>query len=160
MAEDLIHRAPSIRYYISMEKQSDENGENFTSIPDLIETGKDLLASGDRSFVEAEIDREKMSILLFTSGTTSMAKGVMLSHKNIASNINAITQSIRVLPGDVHLSLLPYHHTFENTIGLVHMIHTGACIAYCDGIKHIAKNLQEYNVSLLVAVPAIFDVMF
>ncbi|HBN83131.1 MAG TPA: AMP-dependent synthetase [Clostridiales bacterium] len=159
MMEEAQEELPSIKYFICMEKQGN-NDSKFTSLPELVKKGKQLLSKGDRSFINATIDREKMSILLFTSGTTAMAKGVMLSHKNIASNVNSITQTIQIFPGEVHLSLLPYHHTFENTIGLIHMVHVGVCIAYCDGIKHVAKNLQEYNVSLLVAVPAIFDVMF
>lgn len=148
-----------IEMFISMEPL-DKKLPGFTDLPSLLSLGEELLKSGDTSFINAEIDVEKMSILLFTSGTTSLAKGVMLSHKNITSNMESISSCIKVYPDDVHLSLLPLHHTFENTIGLMYMISKGVAIAYCDGIKHIAKNLGEYDVSLLVAVPAIFEVIY
>ena len=63
-------------------------------------------------------------------------------------------------PGDVHLSLLPLHHTFENTVGLLFMVHSGVCIAYCEGIRYITQNLREYGVTILVAVPAILESMY
>lgn len=132
----------------------------FLSLPDLIEKGRNLIDSGDRTFVDAPIDREKMTVLLFTSGTTSTSKGVMLSHSNLASNVSSITTIIKIDERDTHLSLLPLHHTFENTVGLLFILHCGACIVYGDGIKHIVQNLKEYNVTLLVAVPAIFEAMY
>ncbi|MCX7841573.1 MAG: AMP-binding protein [Clostridia bacterium] len=151
-----------IRYFICMEAIGGTLGENdrFTNLPALIAQGGKLLDEGDRSFIDAEIDRQAMSILLFTSGTTSMSKGVMLSHANVVSNVAGITTVIKAGPGDVHLSLLPLHHTFENTIGLMFMVHSGVCIAFPEGIKYIAQNIKEYNVSLLVAVPAILELMY
>ena len=151
-----------IKYFICMEEVKGEEKEQskFLNMPDLIKKGQTLIKEGDSSFTAAPIDRQKMSILLFTSGTTSMSKGVMLSHSNIACNITAITTCIHVGPGDVHLSLLPLHHTFENTIGLMLMVHSGVCIAYSDGIKHIAQNMKEYNVSVLVVVPAILEAIY
>ncbi|HHW49774.1 MAG TPA: long-chain fatty acid--CoA ligase, partial [Clostridiaceae bacterium] len=124
------------------------------------EKGRTLLDAGDRSFVDAPIDENKMTVLLFTSGTTSMSKGVMLSHANLAANVTGISTVLYAGPGDVYLSLLPLHHTFENTIGLLYMVHCGVCVAYCDGIKYVAQNLKEYNVTLLVAVPAILEAVY
>ena len=151
-----------IKHYICMEKTSDfpNQDSRFITLASLIEKGKSLLDAGDRSFVDAAIDRDNMSILLFTSGTTSMSKGVMLSHSNIASNVTAMSTIIKAGPGDVHLSLLPLHHTFENSIGLMFMVHSGVCIAYCEGIRFIAQNLREYSVTILVAVPAILESMY
>ena len=162
MMTELAKTNTLIKHYICMENiQELENGdERFIALPSLIEKGKTLLADGDKSFIGASIDREKMSVLLFTSGTTSMSKGVMLSHSNIASNVTAMSTIIHAGPGDVHLSLLPLHHTFENSIGLMYMVHSGVCIAYCDGIKYVAQNLREYNVSILVGVPAILEAMY
>lgn len=151
-----------IKHYICMENTVGIHGGGsvFLNMPDLIQKGRQLLDAGDRTFIDAPIDKDAMSILLFTSGTTSIAKGVMLSHSNVACNVSSITTVIQIGPGDVHLSLLPLHHTFENTIGLMLMVHSGACIAYSDGIKHIAQNLREYGVTVLVAVPAIFEAMY
>lgn len=167
----------NIKYFICMENiETDKNQDLIkeTNLPDenrifkskfitlnkLIETGKELLSNQNREFIDAKIDSEKLSILLFTSGTTNMSKGVMLSHKNIASNVMAITTDLHVKSSDVHLSLLPLHHTFENTIGLMFMVYSGVTIAYTDGIRYLAQNLKEYEVSILVAVPAIFEAMY
>lgn len=149
-----------LKYFICMEKMPEEESGKFLNLPDMIRKGRKLLDSGDRSFIDAPIDREGMSVLLFTSGTTSMSKGVMLSHTNIVSNIMAVASAIKAMPGDVHLSLLPLHHTFENTIGLLFMVYSGVCIAYSEGIRHVAQNLKEYRVTLLVAVPAILEMMY
>ncbi|MCX7920543.1 MAG: AMP-binding protein [Clostridia bacterium] len=162
MMTEIASTNTRIKHYICMEQTAATVKESarFTTMPSLIEKGQELIRTGDRSFINAPIDKEKMSILLFTSGTTSISKGVMLSHSNVANNVSAITGSIYVGPGDVHLSLLPLHHTFENSIGLLLMVHSGVCIAYSDGIKHVAQNLKEYGVTVLVAVPAIFEAMY
>lgn len=160
--EDIAKSHPGIRYFICIEDYAGagNNDDRFLTVPGLIKRGKSLMDAGDCSFTNAPIDRYKMSILLFTSGTTNISKGVMLSHANIASNVAAISAAIRVIPEDVHLSLLPLHHTFENTVGLMFMVHSGVCIAYCEGIKHIAQNLLEYGVTVLVTVPAILEAMY
>lgn len=151
-----------IKYYICFEdiKEDSCNDSRFLTLPGLIKKGEGLVNAGDRSFTEADLDKENLSVLLFTSGTTSISKGVMLSHKNFASNVHSIETVIKVSAKDVYLSLLPLHHTFENTIGLMFMVYRGVCICYSDGIKHIPQNLREYGVTLLVAVPAIFEVMY
>lgn len=162
MMEEIAQSNNMIKYFICMEETTDFTNQDvrFVTLPELIEKGKALLNAGDRTFIDAAIDKNKMSILLFTSGTTSMSKGVMLSHSNIACNVTAMTTIIKAGPGDVHLSLLPLHHTFENSIGLIYMVHSGVCIAYCEGIRHVAQNLREYEVTILVAVPAILEAMY
>ncbi len=160
--KDISKTNDRIKYYISMENAVGTNcqGPRFQALPDLIEKGRALVERGDRSFIDAVIDKDQMSILLFTSGTTSISKGVMLSHSNIAANVTSMTTIIHAGPGDVHLSLLPLHHTFENSVGLMFMVHCGVCIAYCEGVRFIQQNLREYKVTILVAVPAILEAMY
>ena len=162
MMVEMAKSNKGIKYYVCIEKREELScpHSGFLNLPDLLIKGNLLLAAGDKSFIDAAIDTEEMSILLFTSGTTSISKGVMLSHTNIAANITSMSTIIYAGPGDVHLSLLPLHHTFENTIGLMFMVHSGVCIAYCDGIRFIAQNLREYGVTILVAVPAILESMY
>ncbi|HOK43051.1 MAG TPA: AMP-binding protein [Thermoclostridium caenicola] len=161
MMREIAAANDQLKLYICMDDiASDETDARFTTLPRLLEEGQLLLAQGNRSFVDAEIDRNAMSILLFTSGTTSMSKGVMLSHANIAANVTSISGVFKLYPDDVHLSLLPLHHTFENTVGLMFMMHMGVCIAYCQGIKYIADNIREFGVSVMVAVPAIFEAIY
>ncbi|MBP5427470.1 MAG: AMP-binding protein [Clostridiales bacterium] len=157
--ENIASKMDIIDYYISLDEK-DLTKDHFLSFDSLVEEGKKLLSDGDRSYIDVIIDTQKMSVLLFTSGTTKKSKGVMLSHRNLASNIESLTGVIRFNTKDVHLSLLPIHHTFENTIGFLFMFHEGACIAYCEGIRHIASNLKEFDVTILLAVPAIYEVMY
>ena len=98
-----------------------------------------------------------MNILLFTSGTTSKSKAVMLSQKNICSNVMAMAQMSKMYPDDVLLSFLPLHHTFECTITFLYGFYSGVTVAFCDGLKYIAKNLEEYKVSVIVAVPLVLE---
>lgn len=157
---EISKKDTSIMQFICMDRLNGSYPSNFTSIPELIGKGKKLLAQGDKSFVEAKVNVDELSVLLFTSGTTSMSKGVMLNQRNICSNVSAITSIIKVYPEDVHLSILPLHHTFELSIGMLFMMKSGICIAYAEGIKHVAKNLKEFNVSILVVVPAILEAMY
>lgn len=150
-----------LKLYICMDEiPLPKDDMRFVSMQSLIQKGNELLEKGDKRFVDAAINREAMSVLLFTSGTTKASKGVMLSHKNIASNVTAVTALLEVYPTDVHLSLLPLHHTFENTIGLMFMILKGITISYSEGIKYLAQNIKEFKVSILVGVPAIFEAIY
>ncbi len=157
---ELSKRAMSIQQFICMDKLDGDYPSKFTSIPVLVEQGKKLIDKGDVTFIDEKPDPEELSVLLFTSGTTSMSKGVMLNQRNICANVSAITSSIKIYPNDVHLSILPLHHTFELSIGMLFMINNGVAIAYCEGVKHIAKNLKEFNVTILVVVPAILEAIY
>ena len=84
---------------------------NFTYLYDLISRGNELVLDGNTSFINAKIDNEKMSVILFTSGTTSLSKAVALSHKNICSDIMSTLMTVKITPKDVALSFLPIHHT-------------------------------------------------
>ena len=152
-----------VRQYICLDVLPDgaeTEGRCFPDIHTWIREGQVSLDAGNRSFLDAPINRNALSILLFTSGTTSLSKGVMLSHENIVSNLASIHACIHIDSRDVHLSLLPLHHTFENTIGQMLMIQSGACIAYCEGIKHVADNIREFGVTVLVGVPAILEAIY
>jgi long-chain acyl-CoA synthetase len=157
---ELSKKNIGIKHFICMDRLDQGYPSIFTDIQALIEKGKGLLDKGDNSFADAGINPEELSVLLFTSGTTSMAKGVKLNQRNICSNVSAITSVLKVYPTDVHLSILPLHHTFELSAGMVFMINNGVCIAYSEGVKHIAKNLKEFNVTVLVVVPAILEAIY
>ena len=148
----------TLKYYINMDLKNDEN--EILSFRSLINKGKELLENGDKKYSKVKIDNEKMSILIFTSGTTNMSKGVMLSQKNITSNIMAMAKMSKMYPDDVLLSFLPLHHTFECTITFLYGYYSGATVAFCDGLKYIAKNLQEYKISVFVAVPLVLETIY
>ena len=126
----------------------------------LVYDGEKLAAEGNRDFIDAEIDPNVMKIILFTSGTTDSAKGVMLSHYNIASCIMDTCKIANITPEDRTLSILPIHHTFESTMGMSLMLYRGASIAFFEGLKYINKNLAEANATVLIGVPLIFESIY
>lgn len=148
----------NIKYFISMDLEKQEDG--IYSIKELIKQGKQLIEQGNREFLDAKIDAEKMSIMLFTSGTTAMSKAVMLSHKNICSNLKDITSVIKITENDRFLSFLPLHHTFECTVGFLYPISRGGAIAFCEGIRHIADNIKEFQITAMISVPILFENMY
>ena len=151
-------KTTNVKYFISMDLEKEENG--IYSQKELIEQGRKLLEEGNTEFLNAKIDAEKMSIMLFTSGTTAMSKAVMLSHKNICTNLKDITSVIKVDSTDRFLSFLPLHHTFECTVGFLYPVSIGGAIAFCDGIRHIAENIKEYQITAMISVPILFESMY
>jgi long-chain acyl-CoA synthetase len=147
-----------LKHLISMDLQEHKDG--IYSQYELIKNGEKLIESGNRSFIDAKINNEEMSIMLFTSGTTSASKVVALSHKNITSNLMDIAQVLDVNSQDIFLSFLPLHHVFECTVGFLFALYNGAQTVFCDGIRHIVENMKEYNVSVMASVPAIYERIF
>jgi len=147
-----------LAHVVSMEA-SDHN-ETFLSYSQLIESGKELLAQGNRDFLDAVIERDVMNILLFTSGTTGVSKGVMLSHGNIAEDLMASPTLLKVSPEDIFFSVLPIHHTYECTCGFLMPLYRGASIAYCEGLKYILKNLSEVRPTMFLTVPLIMESIY
>ena len=156
--KNLVGSIPSIRYYIDMDLKQDE--ECFLSFNRLLESGKELINAGDKRFQCAEVNSENMSALIFTSGTTDLAKGVMLSHRNICTNLTSVCSTVRIYSEDISLSILPMHHTYECTIGFLIMIYNGGTIAFNDGLKHISRNLQEVKPTFMVTVPLLLENMY
>ncbi|MEE0866856.1 MAG: AMP-binding protein [Clostridia bacterium] len=125
------------------------NDDNFKS---LIESS---MALDSTSYDNTEIDIEKTSLILFTSGTTSKSKAVMLSQKNIVSNVIALKKHVTFYNTDVNMALLPFHHGFGMT-QIVLFLSIGICNVFCEGLR-IARCLKEYRVTILVCVPRIAD---
>ena len=131
---------------------------DFLNIPKLIEKGKEEVKKGNKEYIDAEIDNNKMSVILFTSGTTSLAKAVMISHRNIASNVAALRYEQPFCSTDTNIAFLPFHHMYGSTCILL-MISAGVNNVFCDGLRHIQENLKEYKVSVFVCVPLILEAM-
>ena len=148
----------NLKYFISMDLG--ENTQGIYSEKALIEKGKKLLNEGDSTYLNAEIDADKMGIMLFTSGTTAMSKAVMLSHKNLVTNVMDITQRFDLTEEDRFLSFLPLHHVFECTVGFLYPISIGGSIAFCEGVKHMADNIKEFGITAMISVPAVFDIIY
>lgn len=123
----------------------------------LLENGKKAYLDGFTDFDDIKIDPDELRILLFTSGTTGSAKGVCLSQRNICSNILSIYGIVKVKRSDLFFSVLPLHHTYECTIGFLLPIYSGASIAHCEGLRYIAKNMQEFHPSVILCVPLLLE---
>lgn len=147
-----------LKHLISMDIE--EHTEGIYSQSELIEVGKKLLEEGNTEFVDAKINPKEMNIMLFTSGTTSQSKVVCLSHKNICTNLMDLGSILDITSDDVFLSVLPIHHVFECTVGFLLSLYKGAQTVFCDGIKHIVENLNEYKVTCMACVPAIYERIF
>lgn len=129
----------------------------FFSFESLLNKGKELIENGYEEYINTDPDPDVLSVLLFTSGTSASSKAVMLSHKNICSDIMSLGGVVHFKPGDSVLSILPLHHTFENTTGLLFPLFLGMTVSICDGLKYLSKNLTEYKPDCLIGVPLIFD---
>lgn len=147
-----------LKHLISMDTKI--HTEGIYSQKELIEQGKELVEKGDKSFIDAKINPEEMSIMLFTSGTTSKSKVVALSHKNMVSNVMDFASILDVNSNDRILSFLPLHHVFECTVGMLYSLYIGAERAFCQGIRHILENLNEYKTTFAAFVPAIYENMY
>lgn len=147
-----------LKYFISMDLE--KNDFNKFSQKEIIQKGKELLEQGNKEFINAEINNEEMNIMLFTSGTTSKSKSVMLSHKNLCTNILDIGECFEVNETDTFLSFLPLHHTFECTVGFLYPISVGSTIVFSRGVRHIAAELKEFKITAMISVPALVEKMY
>ena len=133
--------------------------EKSNDIYDIEKIGKDLLENGNKDYLEAEIKDKELAVIVFTSGTTSNSKAVMLSQYNIAQNISAMGKVEPFHQMKVNIALLPYHHTFGSTGNLV-ILAAGITTVYSDGLRYIAQNLKEYNVDFFIGVPKLIETMY
>ena len=149
-------KATPVKYYITMEDEK----ESEYNLPNLIERGKKLLKNKDKRYTNCKIDEEAAKIILFTSGTTDRSKAVLLSHKNIVSDMMSACGNILIVPEDRFFSILPVHHTYECTTGFLIPLYRGASIAICEGLRYIAQNMKETSPTVILGVPAIFEAMY
>ena len=148
-----------VQYYIDLDTK--EDGE-FLSYKKLLETGKKLVKEDSESFKKyknAIIDPDEMRILLYTSGTTSLSKAVMLTHRNIVSELYSLVAVLDSGPKDTYLLFLPLHHTL-GAISLLFLYVKGTRTVFCDGLRHIQENMKEYNVTVLVTVPLLAENLY
>ena len=139
-----------VKHYIDMDNDFEE----------IITKGKVLFDRKENKYNKIKVENDVMKFMLYTSGTTSASKCVMLSHKNICANISSIQDSFDITKEDRVLSFLPLHHTFECTVGFLYIMSVGAKIAYCEGIRHFANNLKEYEITVLINVPAMIEGLY
>ena len=133
--------------------------DGYTSIGELVSLGDKLLKDGDSDFVNYQVEENALSILLFTSGTTDKSKAVMLSQRNIASNIYALQVAEDIRPTDTNIAFLPFHHIFGSTC-MILMLANGTKTTFPDGLRYIKQNLNEYKVTVFVGVPVLIEAIY
>lgn len=148
-------RLPKGLILISMEQQKDKDG--ILSFDLLLNSGYHLIGKGYSDYLDRDVEGYKMTVLLFTSGTTGMSKAVMLSADNICSDVRAIMGFVNINKGERILSILPIHHTYECTVTFLCCIYGGVTICFCDGLRYITKNLEEYKPNILIVVPLVLE---
>ncbi len=144
----------NLKEFISMDKI-----ENARYIKDVIDLGKAEIEKGNKEFVDFKIDDKALATLVFTSGTTSNSKIVMLSQYNIARNISDMQLVEDFRSTDINLAFLPFHHTFGSTGQLI-MLSSGITTTFPDGLRYIAQNLKEYHITFFVGVPLLIEAIY
>ena len=154
--EEIKNDKTTIKEFICMNSNCNNK---FITLYDLISEGKKLLQDGDTRYDNHIVNPREVASIIFTSGTTSMSKAVMLSNINIASNIYNINCAEKIYDTDVNMAFLPLHHTFGST-ALLLFLSDGVTNVFCDGLRHIQSNLKEYKVSVFVCVPLLLEAMY
>ncbi len=141
--------------YIDMNKK--ESNNEALSFDRIVEKGLDEINTGDESYINVPIDNEAFSILLFTSGTSDKSKGVMLSHKNLCSNVYSCSCVVPQFGDYTCMSVLPLHHTYEFTLDYLFMTAAGGTIGICQGLKYFSKDIKIIKPDFILAVPAFIE---
>ena len=145
----------SLKYYICM-----DDTDGFIKYSEILSKGRELLLADNNEYNNVQINPDEISIILFTSGTTSIAKAVALSQSNICADVTALSQIAKIYETDRFLSFLPLHHTFESTTTFLYGTSCGITIVFCDGLKYIQRNLKEFNITGFVCVPLMLEIMY
>lgn len=150
---------PNVKYFIQMNSDDELEGREV-GMNTVISQGRELVDNGDNSYEKIEIDPDEFKVLIFTSGTTSNSKGVMICNRNLAENINAVSTYVYLSPEDRLFSVLPLHHTYESSIGFLLPMACGCSVAVCQGLKYIVPNLQETKPTAMIAVPLLIESLY
>ena len=158
----LLEELPLVKKVIIMAAPGDDvdeflEDERFMTMEQLVAEGKELVAQGNLDYIDAEIHAEDLSTILFTSGTTGLAKGGMLSHRNLSRNVFNMSKYVQIPDGGRVLDVLPMHHVYEMTCTVMTSFYQGATVVICEGLKYIQQNFVEAECNIMLGVPLIFE---
>lgn len=153
--QNLREDLPEDMIYIDMQKEKSD--KEALSMDEIIAEGIKMIEKGDRSYIDAKIDREAFSVLLFTSGTSDKSKGVMLSHKNLCANVYSCSCVVPTFGRYTCFSILPMHHTYEFTLDYLFMTAAGGTIGICQGLKYFSKDIKLIKPDFVLCVPAFIE---
>lgn len=156
--EERKKELPKKMKIVLMDEADDRDG--YIGFDAIFEIGKKIVAENSKyynEFLNVEINPDDCSVIIFTSGTSGLAKGVMLSQHNICFVVMSNSSIADIHPGDVHLSILPIYHTFECSLDIVAPLYNGCCIAFNDSLLHLMRNFQEVKPTVLMTVPLMLE---
>lgn len=154
----LLDKVEMLKYIAVMnDSYYDSSDERILSQDEIIDKGFDKLAEKDYSYIDAVVLPEDLSTILFTSGTTGLAKGVMLSHRNLATNTMNTSKMFAIPKKGRVLDVLPMHHAYEMLATVITCFYQGATVVICEGLKHLQTNFVEAECSVLLGVPLVFE---
>lgn len=149
---------PQIKYFIGIDLPAESADGRFVSREALMAKGEELLEAGDDSYLSLESDDAALKMLVYTSGTTGVAKGVMLSLHNLVSSVYYGLQVSTVFT--TCLSVLPYHHTYEAVCGLLVSLHHHSTICVNDSLRHVAENMKIFQPDYIMLVPLFVENLY
>lgn len=155
----VMDNLPFVKYFMQMNSDDVLTGRCI-GLNTVINEGRKIVEKGDNSYLDIKIDPEEFKVLIFTSGTTSAAKGVMICNRNLAENVNAVSPYVYLDENDRFFSVLPLHHCYECSIGFLLPMAVGASIAICQGLKYIVDNMKETKPTALLAVPLLIESLY
>lgn len=160
--EDQLRRSEAVALFYGGEFRERVGNYDVVKVCTEDKEFKDMLVRGKNAdnkeeYDAIEISTHEMSVLLFTSGTTSASKAVMLCQNNITSNVYGMSLWEKFYETDVNMALLPFHHTF-GMMQMMLFLSIGMCNVFCEGLR-IAKCLNEYGVTIFVGVPRVIEEM-
>ena len=132
--------------------------DGAVKLSDIVSRGRERYKNGDNSYYDYRIDRDRLATIVFTSGTTGKGKGVMLSQKNIVSDMTQGMYLFAITPKT--MNVLPPHHTFGSTVNFVGHFSQGCEIYISSGLKYIAEEIKEQKPSHLVLVPLFVETLY
>jgi long-chain acyl-CoA synthetase len=160
-----ISGATAIVFSEKCRKKAEGAGKKIQkySFEDILDICKreDVCSESDFEAYDAlSIDIDEMAVLLFTSGTTGVSKGVMISQRNLCCNLTNLAKLVNINSEDIALSVLPLHHVYECTAGFLYPMSRGAAVAYSEGVRYIMKNMKEIHPTKMLCVPLLAETMY
>ena len=155
MIQNIREDLPEDMIYIDMQKEKSD--DISLSFDEIVTEGIKMIEKGDRSFIDAKIDNNAFSVLLYTSGTSDKSKGVMLSHKNLCANVYSCSCVVPTFGKYTCFSILPMHHTYEFTLDYLFMTAAGGTIGICQGLKYFSKDIKIIKPDFVLCVPAFIE---